>query len=161
KYVATYSSGSLTGSIEFELGDGRARLPFEATLEVDKDPGRTAPRPAPKSAPAADKTTSKLAKSRSPASKEDEQGPVATGPGAPEGYVIIWDFDASKARPTPEGEVLVPLPSQEPYQRVRWEISGVDSRRVLDAEGGRLLAVVPRDRYFRLRIAVEPLAREV
>jgi transglutaminase-like putative cysteine protease len=160
KYVTTYSSGSLTGSIEFELGDGRARLPFEARLEVDKDPERAEPRLAPKSAPATDKATSKVAKSKTPASKEDEPGPVAKGPGAPEGYVIIWDFDATKARPTPEGEVLVPLPSQETYQRVRWDVSGVDSRRVLDAEGGRLLAVVPRDRYFRLRIAVEPLARE-
>jgi hypothetical protein len=49
--------------------------------------------------------------------------------------VIIWNFDGSKGTPMATDEILIPVPSEEPYQRVVWSVSGVVSQRIVDAEG--------------------------
>ncbi len=78
-----------------------------------------------------------------------------------ERYVIDWDFDARKAIVAPTGEILVPLPADEPYQKTLWEIEGVVDYRVIDADGGQLIAVRPADSLFRLRVSVQPTLREI
>lgn len=93
------------------------------------------------------------------ASRVPAAGPA--GKSAIQSYVIFWDFDATKAKPTANGEILIPVPSDEPYQRARWELSGVATQRIVNAEGGKLVAVRPRGANFRLRVTVEPTATEI
>jgi hypothetical protein len=76
-------------------------------------------------------------------------------------YAILWDFDATKAVPAASGEIIIPVPSDEPYQRVRWELSGVRTQRVIKAEGGKLVAVRPKGATFRLWVMVEQTAKEL
>jgi hypothetical protein len=76
-------------------------------------------------------------------------------------YVIVWDFDATKAIPADTGEIIVPVPSDEPYLKVHWEISGVRTQRVVNVDGGRLAAVRPAGPTFRLRVIVEPTATDM
>jgi transglutaminase-like putative cysteine protease len=84
----------------------------------------------------------------------------AAGQGPPS-YVLVWDFDATKAAPAATGEILIPLPSNEPYQKVKWELSGVRTQRVINLEGGKLVAVRPSGPNFRLRVTVEPTATDI
>ena len=72
--------------------------------------------------------------------------PATSAAGQPgkkaESYVIVWDFDATKAAPAATGEILIPAPSNEPYQKVKWELSGVRTQRAINVEGGKLVAVM-------------------
>ncbi len=103
-----------------------------------------------------------LPKAQAQSSTKRPQGEARSSAIArPQQYVLIWDFDASKATRTPSGEILIPAPSSEPYQKVRWELSGVRTQRVVEVEGGRVIAVQPIGPYFRLRLVVEPTGTEI
>jgi transglutaminase-like putative cysteine protease len=65
---------------------------------------------------------------------------------------------------TPAGEtaeVLIPAPSEEPYQKVQWEIVGALSQRVRSVDGGRVIAVRSAGPQFRMRVLVEPTLAEI
>jgi transglutaminase-like putative cysteine protease len=93
------------------------------------------------------------------ASKSD--APASSRANRQQSYVIRWDFDATKGIPTGSGELLIPVPSDEPYQKVRWELTGVRTERVVKVNEAPLVAVRPTGQTFQLRVTVEPIATEI
>jgi transglutaminase-like putative cysteine protease len=71
-------------------------------------------------------------------------------------YAITWDYDARNGRALRTGELLIPVPSDAPYQKVTWELQDVQSHRVIRLNEGLLVAVRPSGNIFRLRVVVEP-----
>src|SRR5262249_44740343 len=69
-------------------------------------------------------------------------------------FALTWTFDPSKAVKTPDGAILLPVPSNKPYQEGVYEITGVRSQRVVQKGDCWIVAVLPGKQPFQLRVTV-------
>lgn len=97
---------------------------------------------------------------RSAPTAKTANSPTAKASSTP-GYRVVWEFDATKAIRSPSGEILLPVPSSEAYQKVRWEVVGAAAQRAIKSDEGGLVAVRPADARFRLLATIETTSSEV
>ncbi len=76
---------------------------------------------------------------------------VATGD---ERYKIVWDLETGKAQVGADGIILLPLPTDEPYQLNAYNLTGAKSVKVINEAGNRLLEVVPDAARLRYEVYV-------
>ncbi len=69
-------------------------------------------------------------------------------------YIIGWDLDTSKVQPDKDGVILLPMPTDEPYQLTAYSMKGAKSVKVINEAGNRLLEVIPAAAKLRYEVYV-------